>query len=522
MGLKTNLFSLRTAFLNLITPVSVFVSLFATNPMAAQPCKDIIGYYPAWQWYDRNQLVRPATIHYTKYTMINYSFFKPLPDGRIVGTDEWADQMILEGEMNWKTVPASHDSTTSLPYLAHRAGVKLLISVGGWSLSNDFPTIAADPIKRQTFAKACKDLIQKYNLDGIDIDWEYPGYAEHSGTSNDKRNCTLLYQAIRSALDTYGATTGKKYLLTAAFGASPQHFENIEWSRVIPLLDRINLMTYDFFGAWNENVNHNAPLYATAQIGCVDCNIQFTIDKLINTYNVPKEKLVAGVAFYGRSQKTVGTPYLYAPSTKTVDNATFPEDEGSPLYYNIVSKAGRFDYHWDEVVLAPYLTGKNGLNTFVSYDNKRSIARKAQYYKDRDIKGVIIWEMTGDYLETAPNSGVIAGTPLLDTLNQIFCKSGARTGSTTDKSVAHWYEYEIAPNENNQINLLFNVAKAGTSVSAQVYDMRGLIVVQKDFGSLPKGAYQYQIPETAGLKNNVYIIVLKIGDKLHAKKWLKF
>jgi GH18 family chitinase len=291
---------------------------------------------------------------------------------------------------------------------------------------------------------------------------------------------------------------------------------------MIPLLDRINLMTYDFFGAWNENVNHNAPLYATAQIGCVDCNIQFTIDKLINTYNVPKEKLVAGVAFYGRSQKTVGTPYLYAPSTKTVDNATFPEDEGSPLYYNIVSKADRFNYNWDEVVLAPYLTGKNGLNTFVSYDNKRSIAQKAQYYKDRDIKGVIIWELTGDYIETAPNSGVIAGTPLLDTLNAIFCRSNARTATAVDKSVAYWYEYEIAPNENNHINILFNVPKTGSSVSAQVYDMRGLMVLQKEFGTLPKGAYQYQIQETANLKNNVYIIVLKIGEKLHAKKWLKF
>jgi chitinase len=522
MGLKTATLHLRTAFLNLITPVSIFFSLY-TTAMIAQPCRDIIGYYPAWQWYDRNKLVRPATIHYSKYTMINYSFFKPMPDGSIVGTDDWADPLILEGEMNWKTVPASHDATTSLPHLAHQAGVKLLISVGGWSMSTDFPAIAADPVKRQRFANACKDLIQKYNLDGIDIDWEYPGYVEHGGTPADKRNCTLLYQAIRSAIDAHGATNGKKYLLTGAFGASPQHFENIEWAKLTPLLDRINLMTYDFFGAWNESTNHNAPLYATAQIGCVDCNIQFTIDKLLNTYNVPKEKLVAGVGFYGRSQKTVTAPYLYAQSTKTVDNATFPEDEGSPLYYNIVSKMNRFEYHWDEVVLSPYLTGKNGLNTFVSYDNPRSIARKAQYFKDRDLKGVIIWEITGDYIETAPNSGIIAGTPLLDTLNQIFCRSNARTGAgAAEKPVAYWYEYEIAPNESNQINLLFNVSKPSTGVTAQVYDMRGLMVLQKDFGHLPKGAYQYQLPETADLKNNVYIIVLKIGDKLHAKKWLKF
>jgi len=70
-------------------------------------------------------------------------------------------------------------------------------------------------------------------------------------------------------------------------------------------------------------------------------------------------------------------------------------------------------------VKCPFLLG-NSINTFVTYDDPVSIGHKAQYVMDNDIGGVIIWEITGDYIETNPGSGIIADTPLLDTLNFIF------------------------------------------------------------------------------------------------------
>ena len=64
--------------------------------LKAQPCKEIVGYYPNWQWYDRAQLVKPATIAYTKYSVINYCFFKPEVSGLISNTDAWADENLLQ------------------------------------------------------------------------------------------------------------------------------------------------------------------------------------------------------------------------------------------------------------------------------------------------------------------------------------------------------------------------------------------------------------------------------------------
>ncbi|QLH48213.1 MAG: hypothetical protein HWD58_10905 [Bacteroidota bacterium] len=69
----------------------------------------------------------------------------------------------------------------------------------------------------------------------------------------------------------------------------------------------------------------------------------------------------------------------------------------------------------------PYLIGNGSLNTFVSYDDPQSIGLKANYIKNKNLRGAIIWEITGDYIETAPGSGIIAATPLVDTLKSVFC-----------------------------------------------------------------------------------------------------
>lgn len=395
----------------------VYVFLTCSVSADAQPCKEVVGYYPGWQWYDRAQLVRPATIDYSKYTILNYAFFAPDANGNISGFDSWGDENLLLGQINWSTTPPSYYPNTSLIDLAHNHNVKVLVSVGGWTLSDNFPGIAADAVKRQTFAQSCVNLLQTYNFDGIDLDWEYPGYAEHNGTPADKVNFTLLLQAVRSAIDTYGTSIGKQFLLTAAVSSSPSLAANVEWENVAPLLDMINLMSYDYFGAWDPVSNHNSPLYAPA-VGDPAFNLNAGFLMLTETYDVPPGKVNIGVAFYGRSFKQCAG--LHQPHTGA-DTQTFWQDEGSPQYYNVLGNMGLFNQHWDAQAEVPYLTGNGVLQSFVSYDNPESIALKAQYAVDNNARGVIIWEITGDYLETAPGSGIIAGTPLADTLNAVLC-----------------------------------------------------------------------------------------------------
>lgn len=467
----------------------------------AQPCKEIIGYYPSWQWYDRDKLVNPQTIDYSKYSILNYAFLKPEPDGSISFFDNWADENLLLGETDWST--GGYIPNTSLISNAHTNNVKVLPSIGGWTLSDNFPSIASDPVKRQTFAQACVNLLQTYNFDGIDLDWEYPGFVDHNGTPQDFQNFTLLLQEVRTAIDNYGVTINKPMLLTAAVGASQEHMNNVDWNAVTPLLDIINLMSYDYFGTWDATTNHNAPLFAPQQ-GDTQFNVSESINLLVNTYNVPKSKITVGIAFYGRSAKTNGAPALHGPSAGVVDNITFDVDAGMPLYYSVLSKLNLFNELWDNTAKVPYLTGKNGLNTFLSYDNEASIELKAQHIVEQDLRGAIIWEITGDYIETAEGSGLIAHTPLVNKLNDVFCNyiPGGSNANLFEKD-----KIEISVYPNPASNELFISSDINDACTVTIIDIQGKAVLRAhqelpnkaiNISSLKTGIYHVHISFASG------------------------
>ena len=381
----------------------------------SQPCKEIVAYYPNWQWYDRNHLVSPANIDYSKYTIINYSFFSPQSDGSILQTDAWADENLLFGEHDW--VNGGYFPNTSLIDLAHNNNVKVLAAIGGWTLSNNFPIIAADSLIRRNFASQCVTLLSEFNFDGIDIDWEYPGYVPNGGTSADGISFTLFLQEIRDSIDAYGLITGKDYLLSACFSADPLKMTIVEWQDIIPVIDMFNLMSYDFFGSFSNLSNHNSPLYAPL-VGDPQFNIHSAFTNITQLHGVPSSKVNIGIPFYGRS--VTGCTGLHQPNAGSPDASTFWEDEGSPTYYNVVKNSNLFTQYWDSQAMVPYMVGNN-INTFLSYDNEQSVGLKAEYVVNSGARGVIIWEMTGDYVETSAGSGIIQGTPLVDTLNQVFC-----------------------------------------------------------------------------------------------------
>ena len=397
--------------------LSFYCFSFITFNVNAQNCKEIIGYYPSWQWYNRAQLMGPENLNYTKYTIINYAFFAPDDDGNIWGTDAWADSCLLRGAYDWSSpVQPAYIPNTSLIDIAHAWGVKVIPSIGGWTLSDKFPAIAADSVKRHRFASQCAHLIRSFHFDGIDIDWEYPGYADHKGTPDDKVNYTLLMQAIRDSIDAVGKKIKIKLILSAALGCGDQQMENIEYDKVKNIFDYLNMMTYDFNGTWSEETNHNSPLYVPAK-GSPGSYAR-TLSKLTE-YGVPPEKVNMGVAFYGRTFILPGKAELFAKHSSKEDKVTFARDEGMPQYFNILLAMDKFDDHWDDTSKVPYLTGKK-INTFVTYDNEKSIRLKAEYVRDNNLAGVIIWDCTGDYVERKPGSGLIKSTPLSDALVDVL------------------------------------------------------------------------------------------------------
>jgi len=391
-----------------------------TQEMIVKPkFKQIIGYFTSWEWYKRAGLAQPANFDFSKYTIINYSFFQTDKEGNLFGTDAWADSILLRGKYDYgNPVQPAYYPNTSMIDLAHVAGAKVIVSIGGWTLSETFPTVAADPAKRANFAHNCVLALQRYGFDGIDIDWEYPCYPDHKGTPEDFKNYPLFMKAIRDSIDAYGEKIKYKFLLTAAYGAPASLNVSIDYEKLVPFMDYFNMMTYDFNGTWSEDANHNSPLYAPAK---GDTNAMSNLlYRLKNTYHVPVEKINMGVPFYGRS--LLGKPGVKLDLHGKVhagasDTITFVPDLGGTLYYNIMKYKDKFEEKWDEKSQVPYLVGKE-LNTFVSYDDPKSIKLKADFVRKNDLAGVIIWEISGDLIEKGEGSGVVASTPLIDALNE--------------------------------------------------------------------------------------------------------
>jgi chitinase len=379
------------------------VMLTLTFPAVGQ-MKEIIGYYPSWKWSSRNNLVTPERIPYEKLTIINYAFFFPLPDGSMVGRDTIGDNLYLKGNSISGIVGNKPGST--LPELAHRNGVKVLLSVGGWEDSNNFPEVAAHKSKRTQFAHSCIEQIQKFGFDGIDIDWEYPCYVDHKGTPDDKLNFTLLLQVVRDSLTAFEKKAGKKLILTAALPAFASGAANFQMDEIAGILDEFNIMAYDFCGPWDSQSGHNAPLYPPNAIDTVR-NVDAAFRLYTVTHKVPAGKINIGIPFYSHTFAHCTSMYSSHTGADTVHFSR----QGC-FYYDVVQCMSWFERFWDDRAKVPYLVSQDW-NMLISYDDEESVALKAQYVLDRNAGGVIIWEITGDYLPDG-------STPLLDAISSKF------------------------------------------------------------------------------------------------------
>jgi len=378
--------------------VLLFIALTfsAVGPSAGQE-KEIIGYYPSWKW----RFLPPDKIPFSKLTCVNYAFFYPLPGGRLGGRDSADDVMILGGGWNGKV---NYDRPRrGLTILAHENGARVVLSIGGWDDSNNFPEVAATEVKRQQMAHSCIEAIRTYSFDGIDLDWEYPTYAEHGGKPEDKENCTRLLKALRDSLDAYGRVAGRRLLLSAALPATDVHASGFDIEKIEPLLDNLNIMTYDLNGEWDPLSGHNAPLYPAGQSD-TSLNVDAAFKLYTQTFHVPSSKVNLGVPFYGHSYAMCTA--LYAPHAGA-DTVHFSKN--GVFYHDIVEAKGMLTRFWDDRAKVPYAVDTSW-NTLVSYDDEESVALKAQYVLDHRARGVIIWEITGDCLPDGR-------TPLLDILS---------------------------------------------------------------------------------------------------------
>ena len=235
--------------------------------------------------------------------------------------------------------------------------LKVMLSVGGWG-SGRFSEMASTKERRKAFAKDCRRIVDELGLDGIDIDWEYPTQksAGISCLPDDTDNFTLLMAELRKRL-------GKKLLLTAATVSSAQY---IDFKNCVGYLDFINVMAYDMGNA----PKHHSALYPSPHSGYM------TSSEAVEAHlkaGVPRNKLVLGMAFYGRGSHKDGLDQFV--KTHRLDK--------------------KYTEMWDEEGKVPYIADAEG-NLVLGFDNPRSLAAKCQYILDNRLRGGMYWEYGDD------------------------------------------------------------------------------------------------------------------------------
>jgi len=246
--------------------------------------------------------------------------------------------------------------------------LKVLLMIGGWGEHADgFSMMARDPAKRTEFCKACKEHIDTYDLDGIDLDWEYPGGGPSSNgqSSADPKNFVLVLKELRE-------TIGDTKIISYASSSSAKY---MDWKGAMDYLDYVNVMTYDM----GKPPKHNSPLFKSATFNQTSCEESI---KLHQNAGIALSRLNLGVPFYGHGI----TPYASDVKYNEMDDI---------LKATTGTYAGKNNRKWDATAKVPYLTDGAG-TILLSYDDAESVAEKGKFVIDKKLGGAMFWEYRHD------------------------------------------------------------------------------------------------------------------------------
>ncbi|PIA14376.1 chitinase [Coemansia reversa NRRL 1564] len=359
----------------------------------------VLGYYPSWK------KAQSANVDFSKYTHINMAFGIPTSSGSFSYEGDWFLPQVV----------------TDL----HSKGTKVLMSVGGWTGSNYFSNIIKDSGTSNNLVTSMVNYVKSNNLDGIDIDWEYPGRLGNTCNVYDEANDTPNYlkflQNLREAFDSnFGV--GKK-LITLAVRVQPFDINGMpstDVSEFAKVVDYANLMQYDINGGWNNDTGPNAPFNFEKGKG-----LQVSFVSAIEDWTKagwPANKLTAGIGFYGRStiakeDMTKDPKNQYQPQEQTVP---LGDSEDAPWYdacAGTTANSGTWQWkhlrdqgvltgpstaaspwvrQWDDVSQTPWLFNPN-TKQFISYDDPESLKIKLDYAASKGLAGSMIWSINMDY-----------------------------------------------------------------------------------------------------------------------------
>jgi len=396
----------------------------------------VVGYFAQWTIYRRDYL--PTHVFTSGalegLNVINYAFAAPDVNLRCASLDTYADYgkrfdagESVDGIADTVAQPLKGNFNQILKLKEKNTALRVLISLGGWTESYRFSEVASTEANRRAFVDSCIDMFIKGNFapgisapgvfDGIDVDWEYPGSCGATCDYSDKdaANFVLLLKLFRDELNMLGEANGRNYLLTIAAPAGAANYapmvQNDIALQIAQQVDWINIMSYDYHGAWESSgpTNHISALFPSS---CETAEGDWT-DQAVAAYRnagVPASQLLLGVPFYGRGWRAAAVGDGLCVSAGGVPRGTYEKGVDD---YEVLAAKSRPSFHHEATGTHWDFDGSQ----FWSYDDPRSAGWKADYANCRGLRGVMFWELSGDDTN-ATLLGALAGRLLTTTTTE--------------------------------------------------------------------------------------------------------
>ncbi|HEV8248249.1 MAG TPA: glycosyl hydrolase family 18 protein [Polyangiaceae bacterium] len=357
----------------------------------------IVGYFPDWTYGRKGCEYKVEDVDGALLTHANFAFAKidPGPDRQNpkfkVAAYDPSDVGAQGQYARFNALKRKHQH------------LRTFISIGGWSFNETatawiFTTVAEKPSTRAEFIQSAIAFSREYGFDGVDLDWEYPGEPTRGGRPQDTQNFTALLREFRAAIQDEASKTGKEaLLLTMAAPAGPYHFRWLELDKIHESLDWINLMAYDYAGPWDGRTGVNAPFRDLGP------GIQGSVSAYIN-FGVPADKIVVGLATYGRSFGSVDKAEVDTAAKGSGPPARCTQADGMLAYFEVMEliQSGKYKAGWDDASSTPFAYD-SAAKVWITYDDEKSITKKVEFIREKKLGGAMFWSLdTDDYHKGYP------------------------------------------------------------------------------------------------------------------------
>ncbi len=335
----------------ILTPLMGFTTNLAlTSAQDKEPDKVFVGY--VYQ--------QPKKINFKLYTHLCHAFVVADEDGKIR--------------------PSKGCPSRQLVADAHQAGVKVLISLGGWGWDRQFTAIVSKPAAEDRYVKAVLAIVAENDYDGIDFDWEYPNTKEKAAGFEH------LVRRFRRELDALGQKKGRRLVQTMAASASAS---TLKWNSnklLLDTMDWIHVMTYDYAGSWSSYAGHHSPLFASSKSGGPRHSTELSMKALVSR-GLPASRLAVGLPLYGRG---FAVAEAYAATKKGAR-----VKEGSYTSIARLIKDKGWTRRWDDETKNPWAIAPDG-SEVIGYDDAESLSLRTEWAMKQGFRGVFFWQISQD------------------------------------------------------------------------------------------------------------------------------